>query len=173
MDQLIDDLIGFARLGRTQLAMQPVDMEELALGVLDDARADGSPGSVSMDVGVLAPALGDEALLRQVWANLVDNALKFSSGREAPRVELGCLPGGEQNVYFVRDNGEGFDMRYVTKLFQVFERLQNDGRSGSGIGLAIVRRIAEAHGGRVWAEGELGDGATFYFALPRVGPAED
>jgi PAS domain S-box-containing protein len=173
MGQLIDDLLGFARLGRTQLAKQPVDMQELALGVLDEARADGSPRHVSVDVGRLAPALGDPALLRQVWVNLVDNAFKFSTRRDTPRVEVGCLPDGGDNVYFVRDNGEGFDMRYVTKLFQVFERLQNDARSGSGIGLAIVRRIVEAHGGRVWAEGEPDGGATFFFAIPSAEPAED
>ena len=163
MGQLIDDLLAFARLGRTQLADDPVDMTGLFEAVVAEADV---PRVVRIDVRPLAPTRGDPVLLRQVCVNLIDNAVKFSCHREEPCVEVGCSTGGSENVYYVRDNGEGFDMRYVAKLFQVFERLHDGECGGSGIGLAIVRRAVEAHGGRVWAEGAPDEGATFFFALP-------
>ena len=163
MGQLIDDLIAFARLGRAQLKVETVDMRALVDDVLAEVRGDGL---VRLSVGELAPAHGDPVLLRQVWVNLVDNAVKFSGGRATPEVAIACRRGPGETVYSVGDNGEGFDMRYVGKLFQVFERLHAGSYGGSGIGLAIVRRIVEAHGGRVWAEGTPDAGATFFFALP-------
>jgi len=163
MGQLIDDLLAFARLGRTLPTDERVDMRALVDEVL--ATTPGS-GDTCVEVGRLAPARGDPALLRQVWVNLIDNAVKFSAVRAEPKVELGCRREAAELVYWVRDNGAGFDMRYAGKLFQVFERLHGGAYSGSGIGLAIVRRIVEAHGGRVWAEGKPGGGATFSFALP-------
>lgn len=163
MGQLIDDLIAFARLGRTSLEAQPVDMRALVDEVLAETRGDGH---VRLLVGELAPAQGDPVLLRQVWVNLIDNAVKFSAERATPRIEVSCHREADALVYAVSDNGAGFDMRYAGKLFQVFERLHPGAYTGSGIGLAIVRRIVEAHGGRVWAEGAPGGGATFFFALP-------
>jgi signal transduction histidine kinase len=141
-------------------------------GLVDDVVA-ASPGdgATHFTIGPLAPAVGDAGLLRQVWVNLIDNAVKFSAGRPAPEVEVTCSEGGGETVYTVRDNGAGFDMRYAGKLFQVFERLHDGEYGGSGIGLAIVRRAVEAHGGRVWGEGEPGGGAAFSFALPRAGAA--
>jgi PAS domain S-box-containing protein len=168
MGQLIDDLLAFARLGRTTLSVEAVDMRALVDEVLAEVR---DKGLVHLDIGPLAPAEGDPVLLRQVWLNLIDNAVKFSAGRATARVRVGCREEPGELVYTVRDNGVGFDMQYVDKLFEVFERLHAGSYRGSGIGLAIVRRIVEAHGGRVWAEGEPDAGATFFFALPASGPA--
>ena len=109
----------------------------------------------------------DRALIRQVWVNLLANAIKFSGKRPDPAIEVGGYTEGAQNIYYVRDNGAGFDMRYYKKLFGVFERLHSAAEfSGVGVGLAIVQRVIMRHRGRVWAEGKVGEGATFYFALP-------
>ena len=110
---------------------------------------------------------GDRSLLKQVWANLMQNALKYSSKRDRPRVAIGGRADGAETVYWVRDNGVGFDMKYYDKLFGVFQRLHGaDEFPGTGIGLAIVQRVVARHGGRVWGEGKTGEGAVFYFALP-------
>ncbi len=110
---------------------------------------------------------GDRSLLKQVWANLMQNALKYSSKRDRPRVDIGGRAEGAETVYWVRDNGVGFDMKYYDKLFGVFQRLHGaDEFPGTGIGLAIVQRVVARHGGRVWGEGKAGEGAAFYFALP-------
>jgi two-component system, sensor histidine kinase and response regulator len=121
-----------------------------------------------VEVADLPPVSADRALLRQVWINLVGNAVKYSSKRAAPRVSVGGREEGGECVYWVRDNGAGFDMRYASKLFGVFQRLhREDEFPGTGVGLAIVERIVSRHGGRVWAEGRPDAGACFYFALPR------
>ena len=166
MGHLIDDLLAFAHLGRVQLADEPVDMDALVAAVLEELDAEQRRPGVRLQVDALAGAHGDSALLRQVWVNLLDNALKFTAGAEEPRVQIGSRREAGETVYWVADNGAGFDMRYSDKLFQVFERLHAGEYHGSGIGLAIVRRAVEAHGGRVWAEGAPGAGATFSFALP-------
>ena len=116
--------------------------------------------------GDLPEAHGDPALLRHVWLNLLDNALKFTAPKPHARIEIGAAAGAGETVYFVRDTGVGFDMRYADKLFSTFQRLHGSEFGGTGIGLAIVKRIVTRHGGRVWAEGKVGEGATFYFALP-------
>ena len=123
-------------------------------------------------MGELASTVGDPTLLRQVWANLLSNALKFTAGVRPPRIAVDCASAEGEAVYTVADNGPGFDMQHSGKLFQVFERLHGGEYEGSGIGLAIVRRAVEAHGGRVWAESAPGEGATFFFALPAAGPPE-
>jgi light-regulated signal transduction histidine kinase (bacteriophytochrome) len=121
-----------------------------------------------IDVDPLPPATGDRTLIRQVFANLIGNAFKFTRGRPAPRIEVGARSAGGDMIYLVRDNGAGFDMRYADKLFQVFTRLHHaDEFEGNGVGLALVQRIIQRHRGRVWAEGVPNQGATFYFTLPR------
>jgi signal transduction histidine kinase len=164
MGQLIDDLLAFSRLGRQELLRLPVDMTALAKEVLQELN----PAPVAqVELGELPAAAADRALLKQAWLNLIGNALKYSAKREQPRVELGARREPHENIYWVRDNGVGFDMRYAEKLFGVFQRLHSsDEFPGTGVGLAIVQRVINRHGGRVWAEGRPGDGATFFFSLP-------
>jgi signal transduction histidine kinase len=164
MGQLIDDLLAFSRLGRQALRPADVDMAALAREVIAEL---GAHENAVVRVEPVPAARGDRALLKQVWANLLSNALKYSSKREAPEVEVSGASEGGQLVYRVRDNGAGFDMRYVDKLFGVFQRLhRSDEFPGTGVGLAIVQRVVARHGGRVWAEGEVGVGARFFFSLP-------
>ena len=165
MDSLIDGLLTYARLGRQSFKRVPVDMEKLVHEVWAQI-ADAWPG-VSADIGSLPGTQGDPELLRQVWANLLGNACKFSSGSPTPRVEVGSTRDAEGTMFFVRDNGVGFDMRFADKLFRVFERLHDDHQfSGTGVGLAIVQRVVQRHGGVAWAHGATGQGATFHFRLP-------
>ncbi len=168
MGQLIDDLLAFSRLGRKEIASARVDMTELARLVADELRrGEGDRNGLELRIDSLVPAHGDRALLRQVLGNLLQNALKFTRGRPDTRIEVGSRPDGKETVYFVKDNGAGFDARYVDKLFGVFQRLHSaEEFDGTGVGLAIVKRIVQRHGGRVWAEGKLNEGATFYFSLP-------
>lgn len=166
MGQLIDDLLAFSRLGRAALAASAVDMEALARASFDEA-AEGAGDGIELRAGPLAPAVGDPKMLRQVWANLLSNAVKFSSKTPRPVIEIVSEPGGQETVYHVRDNGAGFQMEYVSKLFGVFQRLHTEGEfPGTGVGLAIVHRVITRHGGRVWAYGQPGQGATFSFSLP-------
>jgi light-regulated signal transduction histidine kinase (bacteriophytochrome) len=145
--------------------MAAVDMNALVRATLMALRLEAGRAEVRVDE--LPEARADLSLLGQVWVNLLGNALKYSSRREAPLVEVGARREGRDLVYWVRDNGEGFDMRYAAKLFEPFQRLhREDEFPGVGVGLANVRRIVERHGGRVWAEGRPGEGAAFYFTLP-------
>ncbi|MBL8058718.1 MAG: PAS domain S-box protein, partial [Anaerolineales bacterium] len=170
MAHLIDDLLAFSRLSRARLQAGPVDVQALVAEVLAELTAGEAQPGLAVRLGELAPAVGDPALLRQVWTNLLANALKFSSKRAQPVVEVGSRPAADGIVYFVRDNGAGFDPQYADKLFGVFQRLHHASEyEGTGVGLAIVQRIVHRHGGRVWAEGAPDQGATFYFVLP--GPA--
>ena len=164
MGQLIDDLLNFSRLGRQEPSRQPVDMTGLAREVAAELR---ERSNASIEIGELPRATVDRALMRQVWTNLVGNALKYSGKRADARVEIGGKRNGRENLYWVRDNGVGFDMRYADKLFGVFQRLHRaDEFEGTGVGLAIVQRVVGRHGGRVWAESKPGDGACFHFSLP-------
>ncbi len=165
MGALIDDLLRFSRLSRAPLNTQWVNAEELVSSVLDDLQAFGRK-NVVIAVGKLPPCKGDPALLRQVWVNLISNALKYSERRDPARIEIGFGEHGGAPAYYVRDNGAGFDMRYASKLFGVFQRLHRpEEYEGTGVGLAIVQRIIQRHGGRVWAESAPEQGATFYFSL--------
>ena len=169
MGRLIDDLLAFSRAARTELKKGPVAMDALVREVVAEVRATSGGRPADFRIVPLPEAWGDAALLREVWHNLVSNALKFSSLRPDPAVEIGARPGRDGSEYFVRDNGIGFDPAFASKLFGVFERLHPTGQfEGTGIGLALVKRIVEKHGGRVWAEGAPDHGATFWFALPRM-----
>jgi len=170
MGQLIDDLLTFSRLGRQSLSAAEIDMKRLVEDVLKGVHMAGDQRS-KLVLKALPPARGDATLLKQVWANLLGNAIKFSGKRERPVVEVSGHEDGTESVYCVKDNGAGFDMRYYDKLFGVFQRLhRTEEFAGTGVGLAIVQRVVLRHGGRVWAEGKVGEGAAFYFSLPRGGP---
>ncbi len=168
MGQLIDDILQFSRTGRLELASFEVDMESLAHDVTDSLYSvAGDAHKPQMEIGHLPPTLGDRAMLRQVFVNLLSNAIKFSRSVDTPRIQVGAEVQGSETIYFVKDNGVGFNMEYVGKLFGVFQRLHSmEEFEGTGIGLAIVKRIVTRHGGRVWAEGKVNEGATIYFALP-------
>jgi len=164
MGTLIDDLLAFSRLGRKELACRPVDMMALVREVL----AETEHARARIDLARLPPAGADPGLLKQVWNNLIGNAVKYSGKSPAPRIEIGGREADGENIYWVRDNGVGFDMRYADKLFGVFQRLHRaEEFPGTGVGLAIVQRVVVRHGGRVWAESAPGEGACFHFSLPR------
>jgi len=166
MSRLIDDLLKFARLSRQSLNKRHVDTEKLVRGVIEGLASQREGRQIEIRIAVLPPCQGDPALLKQVWINLLSNALKYTRKCEQAVVEIGCVREKNENVYFVRDNGTGFDMKYVDKLFGVFQRLHGvEDYEGTGVGLAIVQRVIHRHGGRVWAEGALDRGATFYFTL--------
>jgi signal transduction histidine kinase len=170
MRKLIDDLLEFSRSGKKSIEPSLVDMGSLAREVLAELTRLESHGPVESRIGELPPAVGDQALLRQVLANLLSNALKYTRGRNPAVVEVGGRRDGLETVYFVRDNGAGFDMEHAGRLFGVFQRLHRvDEFEGTGVGLALVKRIVERHRGRVWGEGRPGEGATFSFALPTPG----
>ncbi len=172
MGILIDDLLAFSRLNRQPVNRQNVDTVGLVQNVLDDLKPQREGRQLEIQIGELPSCQADPALLKQVWINLVSNAIKYSRGRERAIVEIGCEHEKGGNVYFVRDNGAGFDMQYANKLFGVFQRLHRaDEFEGTGVGLAIVQRIVQRHGGRVWADGRLNQGAIFYFTLAGEDPA--
>jgi PAS domain S-box-containing protein len=170
MGRLIDDLLSFSRMGRAALQPTRVDQSALVAAIVREGRYAQTHPALTWRIDPLPAAHGDPAMLRQVWANLIDNAVKYSAKTPRPRIEISAYPAGSDNretVYFVRDNGAGFDPRYIDKLFGVFQRLHTAAEfEGTGIGLANVRRIIARHGGRTWAEGRPGGGATFYFSLP-------
>jgi signal transduction histidine kinase/DNA-binding LacI/PurR family transcriptional regulator len=169
MGQLIDDLLAFSRLSRVDMRPMPIDMEALADSAFRQVTTPESRARIDFLLGALPPAMGDPTLIGQVWLNLLANAIKFSSKRERAIVEVGCLESEGESAYYVRDNGAGFDMRYAGKLFGVFQRLHSERDfEGTGVGLAIVQHAIHRHGGRVWGEGEVGGGATFYFTLQKA-----
>jgi PAS domain S-box-containing protein len=170
MSRLIDDLLAFSRLGRAEMSLSPIDMEAMATALFHEVTTPEGRERIDFRVGAVPPAIGDPTLMRQVWMNLLANAVKFSAKRERAVIEV---RGGQREgeaVYSVTDNGAGFDMRYADKLFGVFQRLHSTSEfEGTGVGLALVQRVVRRHGGRVWAEGEIDRGATFHFALPQKG----
>lgn len=166
MRQLISDLLAFSRLGRQPLHKRTVKTDELVRQVLEDLHPEQLDRRVEITLGDLPPCRADQALLKQVYTNLLSNALKFTRERQVVRIEVNCRNVNGEQVYLVKDNGVGFDMRYADTLFGVFQRLHRaEDYEGTGAGLAIVRRIIHRHGGRVWAEAEVDKGATFYFTL--------
>ena len=168
MSGLIDAILALSRMGRTDLVARDIEMCTLAEEVFTQIKATVPERTIRLICPVLPHAWGDLALIRQVFANLIGNAVKFTGGRKEAVIEVGGRAEGRENVYCVRDNGAGFDMRYAKRLFGAFQRLHGEGEfEGTGIGLATVQRIVHRHGGRVWAEGKVGEGAVFYFTLPR------
>jgi light-regulated signal transduction histidine kinase (bacteriophytochrome) len=181
MGQLVDDLLAFSRLSRQPLNKHAVDPEKIVRGCLEDMTKEQQDRHVDIVVGDLPSCDADPLLLKQVWTNLISNALKYTRKRENACIEIGCytaprLAAGEQAssphnaapevVYFVKDNGTGFDMKYVGKLFGVFQRLHRAAEyEGTGVGLAIVQRIVQRHSGRIWADSIVNQGATFSFTL--------
>ncbi len=168
MGQLIADLLSLSRAGRQEMKSVRFVMEDLVRTAWEELVAQDPEPPAELCIQALRLEYGDPALIRQVFMNLLSNALKFSSKRERRIVEVGCNDSGGETAYFVKDHGAGFDMRYVGKVFGVFQRLHGQAEfPGTGVGLSIVQRIVERHGGRVWAESEPGAGATFFFTLPR------
>lgn len=166
MGRLIDDLLAFSRLSRQAINKQDVLIYDLAKSIADKLVNAEIARKIEVNIDNLPPCYADENLLRQVLANLLSNSLKFTRPVEKAKIEIGFQSRNGESVYFVKDNGVGFDMRYVDKLFKVFQRLHKvDEFNGTGIGLAIVDRVIRRHGGRVWCEGEIGKGAIFYFTI--------
>ena len=167
MGRLIDDLLAFSRLGHCEMRRQPISMKRLAYETFDAVQQDRPHQPAQLRLHDLPRAEGDRAMVRRVFGHLVANAFKFTQHQRNAVVEIGTYQENGSTAYFVRDNGTGFDMDYADKLFGVFERLHDPNEfEGTGVGLAIVERIVRRHGGRVWAEGAVGEGATFYFTLP-------
>jgi len=171
MSQLIDNLIALSRFEHQEVKPSDVDMGEIANAVFEEIRSispDIPQDSLQFKLEPLPPSYGDPVMIRQVFFNLLSNAIKFSRPKQIGVVELGCMTGENQNTYYIKDNGVGFDMQHASKLFGVFQRLHTSHEfQGTGIGLAIVQRIIHRQGGKVWAEAEVGKGATFYFTLPK------
>jgi light-regulated signal transduction histidine kinase (bacteriophytochrome) len=164
MGHLVDDLLRLSRLGRQPLARQLVSTGSIVAEVLRDVRQQAAGRTVQVSVGELPPVWGDPGLLKQVFMNIIDNAFKYTRLRDDAVVEIDSRRMGDEQVFTVRDNGVGFDMQYADKLFDVFQRLHRaEDFAGTGVGMAIVQRIVQRHGGRVWAEAAVDRGATFYF----------
>lgn len=172
MGQLIDDLLAFSRMGRAELKFEPVDLGQLVDETIRAFQSEMAGRNIQWHRAALPVVRGDRALLRQVFTNLLANAIKYTRPRDPAEIEIGPAPAGRDDVVVcVRDNGVGFDMQYAGKLFGVFQRLHADDEfEGTGIGLANVRRIITRHGGRTWAEGRVDGGAAFYFSIPHSPP---
>jgi len=170
MGKLIDDLLAFSRVGRTAIQSSAIDMAAMARSIFFELTTPEGRERVDFQVGPLPSAVGDPTLIRQVWRNLLSNAVKFSSKKERSVIDVGASRQGDEMVFSIRDNGAGFDMKYADKLFGVFQRLHSMKEfEGTGVGLAIVQRILHRHGGRVWAEGDPGKGASLHFTMGKGG----
>lgn len=166
MGDLIDDLLTFSKMARLEAIHASVDMHQLVKHCLEKLTMIEKRSAVSIDL--LPPCKGDQSMLRQVWFNLLDNAVKYSSRKEAPQIEIGAKENQRFYIYYVKDNGTGFDMKYAHKLFGVFQRLhRQDEFEGTGLGLALAKRIVSKHGGEIWAEAVPLKGAIFYFSIPK------
>ena len=170
MGTLIDDILEFSRIGRKEMRMSDINMEGLAENVFKELKLTTPNRKLKFNIKSLLSAFADYSMIRIVLVNLISNAVKFTKTQEIPIIEIGSHEEDGENVYYVKDNGSGFDMKYVYKLFGVFQRLHSSEEfEGTGVGLALVKRIIDKHGGRVWADGEVNEGATFYFTLPKIG----
>jgi signal transduction histidine kinase len=167
LSQLINDLLAFARSGRQEMKKASIDMAGLTRSIAEELRVWAPERHYHLNINHLPPTHGDRSLIHQVLVNLLTNAVKFTAPKDG-LIEVGGVSEGDENIYFVKDNGVGFDMQQAAGLFGVFQRLHGPAEfEGSGVGLAIVKRIIERHGGRVWAEGKINEGAAFYFSLPK------
>jgi two-component system sensor kinase len=174
MYHLIDDLLALSRLGRMQVKKSVVNLNAMSRQIFDRLQAEAPDRDLQLKVGSMPPALGDQSLLYQVVQNLLANAIKFTKQRKPAVIEVGGKEEEKETVYYVKDNGIGFDERYAGNLFRPFQRLHGgENYEGSGVGLAIVKRIIQRHGGRVWAAGKINEGAVFYFTLPKMRPEQD
>ncbi len=172
MAALINDLLQFSRTGRLELQKQIINMNQVLHDIVVQFQENNKDREIEWNIEELPSVHGDYALIRQVWINLIENAIKYTRPREKARIEIRALAKENEIIYSVSDNGVGFDMKYADKLFDVFQRLHSmEDFEGTGIGLATVQRIIARHGGRVWAEGKMDGGATFYFTLPQQGKA--
>ena len=173
MDQLINDLLALSRLKRQEFKVTDIDMGDLAEGVFEELKAINPGRKLNLVISNPPKGMGDPSMIRQVFVNLLSNAIKFTRKKEAALIEIGGTINDKEATFFVKDNGVGFDMAEAEKLFGVFQRLHSaDEYEGTGVGLAIVQRIITRHGGRVWAEGKLDEGAVFYFTLPAYDTAK-
>jgi len=169
MGQLIDDLLAFSRLGKKELVSTEIDMQSLATNVVNELLQNDLEQDYRINIALLPPTEGDPGMIKQVLVNLMSNAIKYSAKNSHPEIEIGGRDEETRIVYYVKDNGVGFDMAYAGKLFGVFQRLHSQAEfEGTGVGLALVKRIIDKHKGEVWAEGQENIGATFYFSLPKT-----
>jgi light-regulated signal transduction histidine kinase (bacteriophytochrome) len=167
MGHLIDELLSFSRLGRTGISYSEIDMREMAESVFNEYASETDKEKISFRLPDIPEASGDPAMIKQIWVNLITNAIKFTSKKPDRNIEIGFIPGNNETVYFVRDNGAGFDMANSSNMFGVFKRLHTTKEfDGTGVGLAIVKRIVQRHKGSVRAEGVVNEGATIYFSIP-------
>jgi two-component system sensor kinase len=171
MNSLIDDLLALSRLGRLHIRKSVINLTDMTKQVFVQLKSQELKRNIILNVQDLPPALGDQSLLYQVMQNFLSNAIKFTRGRPTAIIEMGGRTEGKENIFYIKDNGIGFDERYASNIFRPFRRLQSNesGYEGTGVGLAIVKRIIQRHGGRVWAQGNVNEGATFYFSLPNNG----
>jgi signal transduction histidine kinase len=169
MGQLIDDLLEFSRVGRKELNKTNVSMHQMVTNFWDELKNECDYRNIEFEIKELHSVKSDSVAIKQVWVNLILNAVKYTKFKAPAVIEIGSEVVNDEIVFYVKDNGAGFDMRYADKLFGVFQRLHSDDEfEGTGVGLAIVKRIVSRHGGRVWAESRLNEGATFYFSLPKI-----
>lgn len=173
MQLLIDELLSFARMGHTELVKSPIKSATIVREVIQEIQDEVKGRDIKWEINELPELYGDQTLLRLVFVNLISNAVKFTSNRPQAQIKIGCSDDVDKFTCSITDNGAGFDMKYVDRLFGLFQRLHTQGDFvGTGVGLANVRRIISRHGGRTWAEGSVGNGATFYFTVPKNGGRE-
>jgi len=167
MGKLIDDLLNFSRMGRQDITKTRIDTRKMVDEVIDELLFQNSARNIEWEIAELPPIMGDIATIRQVWFNLISNAIKYSGKKALPHISIGAAHEHNQNIFFVKDNGVGFDESYKEKLFKVFQRLHSaDEFEGTGVGLALVEKIISKHGGTIWATGEVNKGSIFYFTIP-------
>ncbi|HTC01158.1 MAG TPA: ATP-binding protein [Ferruginibacter sp.] len=169
MGKLIDDLLAFSKLGRKEISVSEINMDSLVQLIREELVFDEDENIPNFTITPLPPIKGDQSLIKQVWINLISNAIKYSKNKATTNLEIGAFKKGAFIIYYVKDEGAGFDMQYYDKLFGVFQRLHSQKEfEGTGIGLAIVQKIINRHNGTVWAESVLNEGTTFYFSLPNI-----
>jgi len=168
MGRLIDDLLAFSRLGRAGITLSVLNMEPIIRSTIEELTTPESLQRIEITVKPMPDVRADAFLIKQVWINLISNAIKYTSRKEKAIIEISSIQGKKEVTFKIKDNGSGFEMQYKDKLFGVFQRLHSEKEfEGVGVGLAIVKRIINRHGGQVWAEGHLNEGAEFYFTLPK------